>query len=851
MTQVVNNTDILTYILTDYGLNRVAQALADENVKIYLTKIKFGDANFEYYEPEQSATELKHPIENASFGILKKELLEDNLTISLRTFIPESLSGCEIREVGIYETVEGVDYLFAIGTQQPLIKPLESLRYFISVDYYAFLKSQNLSEIYDQIVLLPDDQLVTKEDLENLMSTILFTESNLIEQINGNSRVIGLNRPEQLKVKIDRSMETFGFTAASNIYSTLMSHVKSDSVYAYWLFDYSQRLASQTGVTDIGIHGRNLSTNQSLNLYNKSYQGILPALTFKNSDYYYLLQGKSSATYNPDVFHIVGDPLISPEGIASSFEDTSYITTIELSSAITNSTAIQFEFSINTANTTQSILFTSINYSLEAYYDSTDKKLKVRLGDGEKWTLTLATDIVIMTNYTARILFNGREASLSFFENGEFKTKDIKLITSAIVSSFGLLTLGAPKGEFSHLLGTMDLKGMTITINGTQIFSGSLYTSQDSMTLTNEEQTADSPFVMMFALSPTEDKTDRTLLARSNYATNSHIFEVNEKANGTFQVKLFTDANNYLVFYTAENKVPTNAHSIVIGYNPDYRQLTAFIGGHKVYIHTTEVGTYTRMNDAPFTLRAFVYVDFHEVYSNNLTNPTELYNADGTRYTGSDWTIADNQILYKSNPIEYSGTSINTRILYVWTYTDGVSTEKICTDTLNIEADTVLYNDDYTVYTGTSFQVVQKDSSYIIQYNGNDTEYTSNVPSKVLYKYYYLGNTETIWANSSTEPTILYTAKNIRYTGTDWTISNNKVYYKEYQAEYDSLYDYTVPTLPVTSYIINSEGLVTNNVNSTISVISVIKNFINEEGLRSLSLNLEAAIGNNPCTTVY
>ena len=36
MTQVVNNTDILTFILTDYGLSRVAEALADPNINIYI-----------------------------------------------------------------------------------------------------------------------------------------------------------------------------------------------------------------------------------------------------------------------------------------------------------------------------------------------------------------------------------------------------------------------------------------------------------------------------------------------------------------------------------------------------------------------------------------------------------------------------------------------------------------------------------------------------------------------------------------------------------------------------------------------------------------------------------------------
>ena len=44
--------------------------------------------------------------------------------------IPENIGGFDIREVGLYETVNGVDNLFAIGTCQPFVKPTAADNYF-------------------------------------------------------------------------------------------------------------------------------------------------------------------------------------------------------------------------------------------------------------------------------------------------------------------------------------------------------------------------------------------------------------------------------------------------------------------------------------------------------------------------------------------------------------------------------------------------------------------------------------------------------------------------------------------------------------------------------------------------
>lgn len=413
MTKVLNDTDQLTFILTTYGLRRVAEALSNPNEDLNISKIKVGDANFEYYEPTENQEELVHPIPDGSFYIVEKELLEDELTVSFHAVIPETFQNQEIREVGIYETVDEVDKLFAISTQQPLLKPLISLNYLISVDYYAFLKSQNLANVYDQIVLNPDTQLVTQEDLEKLMSTILFTESNLMEQINGNTRVIGLGRIEQLQAKVNQDKINFGYLASYNNYTNLLNFTRTANIEGYWLFNYPRRVNSSSSVVDIGPKGINFSTNMLITNYTRVYRGSMPMLTFSSPNYF---------------------------------------------------------------------------------------KLNLPIVDGDN--------------------------TLNFVEDN----KDIS-------------------------------------------------------------------FTMAFAIEPLGTAT-RTLLARSNYSTYQHIFEVNELNDGSLQIKLFTDETHYISFESTINVVPQKPHSVIFSYNADNKTIDAYVGGRKIDLIATNNG-YTHMADIP------------------------------------------------------------------------------------------------------------------------------------------------------------------------------------------------------------------------------------------------------------
>lgn len=853
MTRVVNDTDKLTYILTSYGLARVAEALADSTVNIMLSYIKIGDANFEYYTPTEDQTDLINPINNGSFPIIDKDLLEDGLTTSFHSVFPENISNCEIREVGIYETVDGKDYLFAISTQQPLLKPPTDLNYFTTVDYYAFLKSQNLADIYDQIVLNPDTQLVSQEDLDNLMSTIAFTESNLMEQINGNSRVIGLNRAQQLYDKVEENRVSCGYTTAYNNYSMLIDYVDPESIFSYWLFNYPRRIAPAASIVDIGLYNRNLSCNQTVNNYERTYSGLMPMLNFSSPNYYYLNQEEGQVTFNKNAFNIIGDLSVNANGIASSFSPVSYATAVAISTEEENTYALYFNFRPSNINEDQSVAFTTGAYSFMSYINADSSEFVVKVGNGTEWITTLYFSILEGVDYSIRVLFNKDIVSLASLEDNTYVERMATVLTAPLASSFGTLTLGAPKDSYKAFEGYMDLKQVGLNINSVKYFSGSIYTSYNDMSLLTADLTKDISFTMMFALEP-NGTGRRTILARSNHATNANIFEVNETENRELEVILYSDSENYVTFKSGVNTIPEGAHSVVIIYNATDISLQAFVGGKKVNIFKRVTGVYSHMNASLSTLYSFVYTPTEVVWADSSSEPTTLYNSDGTLFTGDKWEIYEDKVYYEGSLTSYTSSgNTETDKLYAWNYNDGLDDHTIYTKVEQIQEDTPLYNKNYTLYTGYDFKIVQSGDNYIIQYSTNTTEYTEsmNVEPKVLYNFTYFGILQTIWTNDPTVPTVLYDSNGNIYRGTDWALIDNTIYYQGNKAEYNPIYNVSMPSVPVTSYVIDANGSIVNRVNSKMGMISVIKEGISENYARAAALNLEATLGNNPCTRTY
>lgn len=873
MTKVLNETDKLSFILTQYGLERVAEALADTTVEINLSKIKVGDANFEYYTPTVEQTELIHPIPDGSFYIIDKELLEDNLTVSLHTIFPESLENCEIREVGIYETVDDVDHLFAISTQQPLLKPLKSLRYFIAVDYYAFLKAQNLAEIYDRIVIDTEHAPVTKEDYDNLMSTILFSESNLMEQINGNTRVIGLNRARQLEEKINEVKTNFSYDATYNTLSNLLNFINPNNLFAYWTFDYNRTNSFVNTITDISSNSRNLSSSNPLSSIGRTYKGLMPFLNYASPEYFSLDQGYQTTRFNNYLFVIHGSPNLE-EGIIADLSYDNYATIKNTYIPDVSDWSMNFNFSfsypteeeegetiyslIAEADKTQPILNFGTPNTVEASLNITQTEesgvlsnkadLFVKVGDGTNWVATLVAEDVSSESL--------HEITLTY-TNGTYKlieseTEHDTAEVTAPSNYTGTITLGrANITNTIYMINSMDLNKFSINSKDDVVISGTVYENYNDITLLNDSRTSDISFSMGFVIEPVAPETTRTLLARSDYSSNSHIFEITEKSDNSLEIKLFASTTNYLTFTSGVGTVPSTAHSLIFSYSHITKEITTYIDGNLVPMIKTETGEYTHMNASPTKLYIFSCTPDPTIWADDDNNPTELFYENGDPVTLDEkYNIEDGKVLIDGQECTYNATKNISYNYYAWKYVGSSQTYTIYTRTLDITADTELWSGVDTPNTDTSYAITPTvHNTYVVTYLNQEMTRSSgdDIPGVTHYAFTDT-NQETveICTNSYDNPTVLYTIDGELYRGDDWKIIDSNIYYKEFQAFNTSTNE--LPYIPLTSYVSGTHGEPLQLIDSKVGIIFIVKEALNKNNMRSLSLMLNATMGQNPCT---
>jgi len=662
----IANSNKLNLIITDYGLGRIAEATKEPTLNLMISKIRLGDGeNHEYYIPSSTQSSLKGDL-GLEFYIYDKELLEDGVTVSFHTVIPETSGGYDIREVGLYEHIDGEDKLFAICTQQPFVKPSSEDYYFINLDYYIFLKNSNFAEIYEQIVLDPLHALATTENLENLMQTFLFAHGNLIDQIGNNSQIIGYNRATQLYEKISENKKSFSYITLFKNFASLMNLVSStDNIFSYWAFDYSNRNSISNSVMDLSNHGYALSTNKAITDYERIYDGFMSMISFSE----------------PNFFNL------------------------------------------------------SYQIPLDLYDENTQEDL---------------------------------------------------------------------------------------------------------------------PFTMIFVLEPLVENTKRTLLAKSNYATGTHSFEVAELPDRSLEIKLFSSASDFLTFSSLPYSIPSGKHSIVLTYSPDTQKIVTYINSTRHELLKSETGHYSHINEAPGILYAFKCAPEYTIYANNYLIPTELYNADGSPYIGSDWVIAGSNVNYKGETSAYTSTEDKqTDKLYAWTPVGtSVYEHVVYTKSTTISEDTILYKENYEVEDPETslFKIVQSGSSYVILYDGEQTERQNelDVEPKTIYCFKYVLNTQYIWTNNPDNPTSLYTLNGNIYSGSDWKIKDSSIYYLDVLSSRDYLNDREVFNPDITSYITDENGNPSNFINSNVGLISIIKERLSNEQARLLALLFCATMGKNP-----
>ena len=302
-----------------------------------------------------------------------------------------------------------------------------------------------------------------------------------------------------------------------------------------------------------------------------------------------------------------------------------------------------------------------------------------------------------------------------------------------------------------------------------------------------------------------------------------------------------------MTFTSGENIIPEGAHSVVLSYTPVEKNLVAFVNGDKVLLSREIERSYSHMNNSLTTLYGFSATPLNVIYANSATNPTELYSEKGAPNTNPLFVISEGVVFYNSEECTYdSSKNIVTPNLYAYSY--GLETVYVEDTTLTM--DTVLYNNKHSLYTGSLFRLAQSGADVVIQCTGYPTERNTaaDIEGTEVFAWKREGDTEFIWANSSTEPTTLYESNGNTYEGENWTIVGTQLFYNsEYEGVYTPTADKNIPFVEATSYIVNNSNEKSDFINSYVGILGVAKTYLSVTDLRRISMFLTIALGEASC----
>ena len=303
MATIQNSENNLYWVFTEYGKKRLANFEPNDHLFLYkaciggydwytdenqiLGATGYSEAAFKrYFTHSGDNVTLGEPITNGVVPINSKSL--EGTVVTLTITIPETLNGFDIRELGIYETIGDIDYLFAVCTMQPIPKPSTNTNHIMSVQFNARLDSRNLSQNYEQIVLDPENNFATLDDVNNFQENMLFVEATLAEQINNNTARIGLNRPQQLFEQIEADKKKYSSFVVSTTYANFLNATALENVKSFWVFNKTNDLTRNLSIADIGYYGTNLATNRLISQYEQGYEGLASYINFTGKDFYQL-----------------------------------------------------------------------------------------------------------------------------------------------------------------------------------------------------------------------------------------------------------------------------------------------------------------------------------------------------------------------------------------------------------------------------------------------------------------------------------------------------------------------------------------------------------------------------------
>ena len=469
MSDVYNTTNNLYWVFTNYGKERLISLNADDPLFLYKAGIGcynwyedplgyfggsgYSEGTFKRYFESTDEKSIGQLVPNGMIAISTKNLVEETdedgkvikRVVELSVTVPENLSDFDIREMAIYETIDGTDHLFAICTMQPIPKPSIETNHYISAILTARLQSEMLADAYEQIVLDPSNNFVTIDELNDFQENLLFVESNLAEQISNNSRIIGYDRPQQLYEQIIADKKKYSSFAVSTTYANALNIANLEDIKSFWIFQPNNDTTSSVSIPDLSYYGINMATDKLITLYETGYEGLSPWINFEynersDSGNYYMLDSDVDFDFVKEEGGVVTDSPFTLFFVGAQNSNEHDCTIIAKDNSA-QSVGVQPAFQVTVTDKRQiKVIFYQNRANYVEYItgvNSVPEAGKFYVASLTYSPVINTTDNILIPRF--KIMINGKEVSGNIKRTGNYQgmTKTILPLTSRIHTSNG------------------------------------------------------------------------------------------------------------------------------------------------------------------------------------------------------------------------------------------------------------------------------------------------------------------------------------------------------------------------------------------------------------------------------
>ena len=651
----------LRWILTQYGKNRINQLLTNPDDKVQISVMHIGrDGSGEPQERETAdgSGRLYDPI-NVNIPIVEKGIASGRENaVYFKAMINENMCGYDIAELALYENINGKEKMFAVGVGQAIPKPDIKYGYLMYIEYTLYIESTNLLEVYDQIVLDPNNEFLKQTDIDALYRTILYVEGNLAEQIGKNTHQIGLSRAKELNDLISDTRLKYNAASVASYYSSMVNSVKDlKNIIGFWSFNYTDTYGTAMNIKDFSTWENYFSTNALLSSYYQEYLGVLSSLKFGPNDYFYtnavppITSSVSSVKLGQLINHDLTDHMtFSPDSKRWLYQGDSYSEKevkenffkyyLKGNVALTDNENSQMELGKLGSDAFGTMYWRYIDTSAQ------DEISGKWVCDDLNLTYDIGTFKGKIVNYSDNIQPKNDARIYIFAKPGVVST------TSSTITSLGnvVQTCPAPSSwkynssnnrwewenddKMSLYYSDEDFRTHVVNYEGTATNDDTIDVSMASpnqivqvtfankqfdlvqyKTVNGRSKPFDSPFTFIASLKHNEMNSRSTLLAQSSYFSSKHNFEIAKTQDNAIELSLFSTLESSKISWkTPPNSVPPSAYNVIVTYNPNYNDLDKPNPIVKVYINnklcsvtkTTPNSTYTGMKENLMNTTSYV-----------------------------------------------------------------------------------------------------------------------------------------------------------------------------------------------------------------------------------------------------